>query len=478
VRRAHFALLALLAPLVACGADTAAPAPSSSRTTLADLVTVNQVAIYQGVKVTLVDNETIDANPNAPVVPSRPAYVRVHPRRRLAAPGAAPAAVGPLVARLTVRAAGMPDVVLSDGPKRLAVLDDAVVASTFNFELKADQVRIGATYAVDLVDPSGAWDGAAHFPATDEATSLGVGPLAPTLRVRFVPVRYQADGSSRLSPLDEGTIEAYREALYKLYPASNVEITVRRELAWPSTLAPNGEGWDQLLSAIIETRSDDDVADDVYYVGIFNPAATEHEYCARGCILGVAPAAYRGEVDLRVAMVVGYPSERAHGTLAQELAHAMGRYHAPCGSPNAVDAKFPYADGGIGTWGYDVVERKLVNPSRHVFDFMSYCSPIWVSDYTFAGLYRNMVGVNATKRSPTLSQSRIKSYRVTSDGTLVPGPTMRIPSDASPPELREDIAGRPLRGRFFATPELGGGYWLPEAAIPEGTRLTLAPPAN
>jgi hypothetical protein len=460
--------------LVACGADAAPPSAPPPVTTLADLVAVNQVAVYQGAKVTIADEEAVVANPNAPVIPSRPAYMRIHARRRLAQPGAPPATVGPLVARLTVSAEGVPDVVLSDGPKRLAVLDDAAVTSTFNFELKAEQVRAGASYAVDLVDPSGAWDGVAHFPPVDEKAPLRVGPLAPTLKVRFVPVRYQADGSSRLSPLDRATVDAYRDALYKLYPASKVEISVRSELAWPATIAANGDGWDQLLSAIIETRSDDDVPDDVYYVGIFNPAATEHEYCSKSdrCVLGVAPASYRGEADLRVAMIVGYPSEHTHGTLAQEIAHAMGRYHAPCGEPAAVDTKFPYADGGIGTWGYDVLARKLISPSQRVFDFMSYCAPVWVSDYTFAGLYKNMVEVDAKKRPPTLSQQRIKSYRVAADGTLAPGPTMRVSGGSV--ELRETIAERPLRGRFLSTPEIGGGYWLPDEPVPLGTRLMLS----
>jgi len=455
--------------LVACGTDVAEPAVDVQELALGDLVVVDQVAVYQGVKVTLANEEAIVATPNAPVVPGRPAYVRVHARRRLGSAGA----VGPLVARLTLRAPGGPDVVLTDGPKRLAVLDDAAVASTFNFQLAAEQVRSDATYAVDLVDPTAERGGASHFPAEAETTSFGVGPLAPTLKVRFVPVRYQADGSSRLSPLDRPTLEAYKDALFKMYPVANVDVSVRNEISWPTVIAPTGEGWDQLLSAIIETRSDDDVADDVYYVGIFNPAATEREYCQKGCILGVAPAAYRGEVDLRVAMVVGYPSERAHGTLAQEIAHAMGRYHAPCGNPTAVDTKYPYPDGGIGTWGYDVLERKLVSPDQRVFDFMSYCGPVWVSDYTFAGLYKNMLDVHATKRPPTVGQRRIKSYRVASDGTLAPGPTMRVSDAPADAEIRHDLANRPLRGRFRPTPAIGGGYWLTDEVVPPGTRLAL-----
>ena len=461
--------------LFACGTDVASSTTESASqsATLGDLVVVDQVAVYQSVKVTLVDAEAILGRPNAPVIPLRPAYVRVHVRT-----GPPLTKVPALTAVLRVTAPGRPDVVLEDGPKNIVALDDANVGSTFNFELSATQVQPGAAFSVELVDGSGGTPGVYLFPQTG-TVPMNVGTLAPTLKVRFVPVRYQADGSSRISPLDASTLAAYRDALYKVYPAANVEVTVNPELAWPTVVSADGDGWDSLLGAIIETRQDDGAADDVYYVGIFNPAATEREYCRNGCVLGVAPAAYRGEVDLRVAMVVGYPGERAHGTLAQEIAHAMGRYHAPCGRPSALDPKYPYPGGAIGTWGYDVVERRLVDPQQEVFDFMSYCSPVWVSDYTFSALYENMLDVERTKRPITLAQKKIKSYRVDADGTMRPGPSMRIDLDAAAPEETiavENLARRPLRavhGRFRPTSGIGGGYLLADEEIPVGTRVLL-----
>src|SRR5690606_32878513 len=43
---------------------------------------------------------------------------------------------------------------------------------------------------------------------------------------------------------------------------------------------------------------------------------------------------------------------------------------------------YPYPNGSIGAYGYDPATGELKRPSTHV-DLMSYCSPEWISDYTF-----------------------------------------------------------------------------------------------
>ena len=70
-------------------------------------------------------------------------------------------------------------------------------------------------------------------------------------------------------------------------------------------------------------------------------------------------------------------------TIAHELGHNMNLGHAPCGSPSlfTVDASYPYADGSIGAWGYDIRNDLLLPPDTK--DLMGYCSPRWISDYSF-----------------------------------------------------------------------------------------------
>ena len=73
-------------------------------------------------------------------------------------------------------------------------------------------------------------------------------------------------------------------------------------------------------------------------------------------------------------------------TIAHELGHNRNLYHAPCGGAGGPDRYYPYGDGNIGAWGYDLRSAQLVPPSQS--DFMSYCDPAWVSDYQFTNAVR------------------------------------------------------------------------------------------
>ncbi|MDE2937621.1 MAG: M66 family metalloprotease [Chloroflexota bacterium] len=69
-------------------------------------------------------------------------------------------------------------------------------------------------------------------------------------------------------------------------------------------------------------------------------------------------------------------------TIVHELGHTLDLSHAPCGGPDGTDPDYPYPNGNIGAWGYDILSNTLVHPTTP--DFMSYCYPnAWVSDYHF-----------------------------------------------------------------------------------------------
>ena len=75
--------------------------------------------------------------------------------------------------------------------------------------------------------------------------------------------------------------------------------------------------------------------------------------------------------------------------ISHELGHNMSLYHAPCGTAVDLDNDFPYMEGEIGVWGYDLFNDVLISPSTA--DLMSYCGPtVWISDYNFtkAVIYR------------------------------------------------------------------------------------------
>ncbi len=432
------------AVLAACGSTNdagSAPkvedAPVDPAATLGDLVAVDDIGIYQAVKVSLVAEGERVKKPNAPVIPERPALVRVH------AKAIKPRTKVKVGAELRIHVDGRPDAVFTAKAMTPVTLDDAELSTTFNFEVAAEAIAPGASLSVALRDDASP-ESVVTYPGDGSTVPMNVGPFAPTLRVKFVPVKYDADGSGRIPDMSAAAIENYKNTLYRMYPTSRVEVAVRDNIRWPLAVNPDGEGWDDLLRALIETRSDDRVADDVYYIAVFDPAPSAGAWCSNGgCVLGIAPQAMLRDVYLRVAMITGYPNNE--GTLAQELGHAMGRAHAPCGGAQDVDPDYPYGRANIGVFGWDIVDKDLVDPGSRVFDFMSYCHPTWVSDYTFAGLYERMMKVEQTKRpegwepsggaggsaKPGQREAQVQISTVLADGTVRRGPRVRA-SDVAP----------------------------------------------
>jgi hypothetical protein len=88
------------------------------------------------------------------------------------------------------------------------------------------------------------------------------------------------------------------------------------------------------------------------------------------------------------------------------VGHEQGRYHAPCqaGSP---DPNFPYADGAIGTWGYDPRSGQFLSPAD-TSDFMGYCDPTWASDYTYSALFDRLLALHGA--APRLHEEK-RPYR-------------------------------------------------------------------
>jgi hypothetical protein len=457
----------------AAGATDAGPVAS-----IADQLSIDEVAVYQGVKATLVKDGALrpDAKLNAPIIAARPALVRVYVK-----------AVGrtrPVIeGELRVKRAGKEDLVLKDGGRRVVPeLDDSSLAETLNFAIPAEDMTADATFSVRA---GLALDGpdVITFPADGSAAPFGARTSSQKLKVKFVPVAYEVEPGESLTP-DLADMATLRDTLYKMYPVASVDITVREPLKWSTPVKSSGPGWDELLTGIMQLRRADKAERDVYYVGVFTPKATIDQFCDQGgCILGIAPQADERDVNLRVALVLGYQSRSAGSTLAQELAHAMGRAHAPCGNPQAIDDDFPYGSGGIGVWGYDLLKKELIDPGNRYRDFMSYCGPTWVSDYTYKGIFERMdtlttqqTAIDAAAGTPAPGTGGaaqrtevMQSFRVTSDGKVVEGPALdMLPSDEGDIAVSYEGAS----GNVFATTK-----GRVRTISGTGSRLIVAPAA-
>lgn len=449
-----------------CGSSaesSPAPAPAPPKPQAGDFFSVDSIDIYQATKVSVVADGAPTDSFNAPIIAGRPAFVRVR-----VAPTTDNVSI-PVDGELHLSREGHDDVVVKASQGKLyKMAREASLATTLNFDVPADAMAEGTSLSVKLSASSVA-DGALAFPADASTIDLAVKADSQTLHVKLVPITYNSDGSGRAPDLSDTSF--YRGALYQMYPVANVDIQVREPMAWASEVAPDGNGWDELLNGILQLRRADKASVDTYYVGVFNPSTSLRSFCSQGgCVLGIAPASDGNEVGLRGALVLGYKSPMAGGTLAQELAHTMGRLHAPCGNPAAIDRKFPYKDGGIGNFGYDIVNHELIDPNDYS-DFMSYCSPVWVSDYTFSGIYNRIslvsgqagqagsssksgtsdTGSNGATgpsgSSPIAKMSEMMMLQISPDGTVKPGGLIDVIDDGAsstgaPTELAETLPVR------------------------------------
>ena len=113
----------------------------------------------------------------------------------------------PVTARLTLGKGGAPleiVKVLSGASK------DSALSTTLDFDLPASALVAGQAIRVELLQPSTVSMGsnaAASFPATGTA-SLGVQSAGPSLKVKLVPIVYQADGSNRKPDTSAGQLKA------------------------------------------------------------------------------------------------------------------------------------------------------------------------------------------------------------------------------------------------------------------------------
>lgn len=363
--------------------------PDAPRAPLASGISVRDVALFQGTKVQLVKDGAL-AKTTTAVVAGRPALVRVYVKPD-------DATAREVTAELRIEAGDKKHPLLRETKTIAKASTDEDTKSTFNFEVPAAYLTTDATFSVALTAADGTpvdeSENAARFPADGLQQSMTVKAVGK-LKVVVVPVKYDVDGSGRMPDVSEAQMKLYKDTMMARYPVTDVEITVHAPLSWTRAIAPNGSGFSQVLSSITNLRGQEGAAKDVYYYGIFSPAASFNSYCQGGCVTGLSTVVESVQVaSMRASVGVGFSGPDAANTMAHEVGHAHGREHAPCGGARGSDPEFPYSNGSIGTWGYDIVTKKLYNPTKS-FDMMGYCENEWVSDYTFRALFERVSGVN------------------------------------------------------------------------------------
>jgi hypothetical protein len=456
--------------------------PEAPQAPLATGLSVKDIAVYQGVKVLVVKDGKWVSSRNAPVVAARPALVRVFVTPDDSWSGKS------VTAELRLEAGGKKLPLIKDTKTITEASTDLDLDSTFDFEVAPELLTKDVTFSVALTMAGGETPSdasPARFPADGTQKTLSA-EVGGAVKILLVPIKYDYDGSGRTPDVTAKQVELYRQTFMAMYPTSEVQISVRAPYSWTSPIAGNGTGFSNVLRGVTELRQKEKPASDVYYYGLLAPTSSFNSFCSGGCVTGLSTVVSNPTTSyLRASVGVGYAGQSSANTMAHEVGHAHGREHAPCGGADGVDPDFPYSGAQIGVWGYNILTKAFISPTKGR-DMMGYCPNEWVSDYTYAALFDRISSISipttTTSGSNGGSNSVVRIATVAADGAVSLDGAKDITVSAN--ELNDGLEVEGVQGaRYFAFDHMPGGFLvLPKSAITtpitrlnvNGIRPTLA----
>lgn len=369
--------------------------------TAAEGVTLTRITLNQGVQRELMlDGEAVDDT--VPVIAGRPGLLRLHYETNAAYEGDL------ITARLYIdEEPPLETITVLAGTS-----SDGDLESTINFDLTEADIALGSHFRVELLQagPRNSTNNpGAMFPNQGDA-SFGA-ETGGALNVVIVPIEYNGDGSGRMPDTSSQQLALYEEMFYALYPTATLNLTVHAPMVWNQNVAARGETWSNLLSAVADLRQSENADFDTYYYGVFQPAASVNTFCSDGCYYGLGYVAADDSDYGKASIGLGYSGRRFVETAMHEVGHNHGRSHTPCGGPSNPDPAYPYADARIGRWGYNILTGELHSPNGDRRDWMSYCDPTWMSDYSFREVFERLTLVNAAADFQVPSSQQYLSWR-------------------------------------------------------------------
>jgi len=423
---------------------------------------IDKIALYQGVEIVLWEKGTPRVSEFAPVISRRPGVLRVFIDRQ-----------DDFDERDVKGILTLKDEEEEHYVEASVYVDEDSkqnkLGSTINFYLDESDLLVGTEMSVELteVDSSTYGGSVGEVRVPEEGTAPLNAKATDSVEIVLIPVKYNADGSGRMPDTKPKQRERYADLLQAMYPTKEIVVSVGDTLNWNKTISASGSGWSSLLNSIINMRSSANVDPQTYYYGVFEPDGSFYSFCAQGCVLGLSTMGGPNDVWSRASIGLGYTGETSAETMVHEVGHAHGREHSPCGlGGQSSDNQYPYDDAEIGVWGYDIINDELLKAASH-YDLMSYCSPIWVSDYNYGALYDRVKAIKSQRsvRAADVERS-YRSIQVEPDGEAIIGELLTVFGEAQgDPQPLEwlNADGTPLKqvqGYYYPYSHLDGGIVL------------------
>ncbi len=395
-------------------------------------------------------------NPSVPLVQNRSAWVRVFVRANETN------AVAPQVKVDFIKGATTNTLTINSGSSSVPLnVDTENAGASWNAAVSASWIQAG-TQVVATVDPTNA------IPEADETNNqftenFDVRNLK-VWKITVVPV-HTGDGRLGVVGPTGHTPADWVDFAKRIHPVPDAIDAIVGSVMNSSvtTLQSGGTGWGTVLNEVTAKRSADG-ATDRYYYGAVHPNYNS----------GVAGLGWIGQPaaigwDLGTTGSGSFPQVLAH-----EVGHNFNRQHSPCGNPDGPDPNYPYPGAIIGVPGWDVfaASNNLKGSSTYV-DVMSYCSPLWISDYTYSGelTFRQGSSIGIIVPPPDQSTGLTEGLLVwgrIENGQVTLEPAFRIPANNSLAEPgpytweARDAVGQVLASVSFNAPEVAD---LPERSL-------------
>ena len=322
-------------------------------------------------------------------------------------------------------------------------IDEGELSKSANAEVPGWLVREGLEMVVEI-DTGGTLDASLGVPARiPEEGRLAVEVHEmPVLDLTVIPFLWTSDPDSAVVGLTEGMAadpegHDLLEETRVLLPVAGIDVTAHAPVASASNSA---------FDLLRETEA----------IRVLEGGGGHYMGTMLGSVRSAAGVAY---IPGRSIF-----SRPISDVIAHELGHNMSLGHAPCGGAPGPDRSFPYPRGNIGAWGYDFDRGQTVPTLRK--DHMSYCDPMWTSDYDFVRALRHRL---ADERAEAAALAAPTTSLLLWGGVDTTGTPFLNPAfvAAAPPALPDSAGDYTVTGRDAAGRELFSLNFAMQVALAE-----------